>query len=328
MFSHILVPLDESRLAEHVLPHVTALAPLDGARVTLLNVLEPPSTAVVAQQAEPVEWQLGMRRAQSYLEAVKERLERHGVQAAVELIEGDPTTSILEFVKRNGVDLIALTSHGAGGEERHCLGQVALRTLLGAKISVLLVRSFNPVFATLPRSGTADVVASYSRVLVPLDGSLRAEAALPYAERLCHTAGGCLHAVTVVRPTSQWADEGDGGDAQHRRAAHKATLDRARGYLDGVSRAASAPHRLLKTAVIDDADVVGSIDSLAISEESELLVMSAHGASGGTRTPYGAATLDLLIYGYAPLLVVQDRSPRDLRESHAERASRERQGHG
>lgn len=325
MFSHILVPLDESRLAEHVLPHVTALAPLDGARVTLLNVLEPPSTAVVAQAADPVEWQLGMGRARSYLDSVKERLLRHGVEAEVELVEGDPSTSILEYARRHGVDLIALTSHGSGGEAMHCLGEVALKTVLGAKLSVLLVRSFNTVFESLPVSGTTEPRVTYRRVLVPLDGSLRAESALPFAERLCNTPGGCLVVVSVVGPRSRWLDDGDN---RVDGSGTDAVVERARAYLEGVGRATSAPHRLLKSAVIDEADVVGAIDALAINDEVDILVMSAHGASGGTRTPYGTVTLDLAIYGYSPLLVVQDRAPQELVESHSERASRERQGHG
>lgn len=338
MFSHILVPLDESRLAERVLPHVAALAPLDQARVTLLNVLEPPASNGVQRPADPVEWQLSLGRARSYLEAVRERLQRYAVNAEVELIEGDPTTSILEFARRSGVDLIALTSHGSGGEEMHSLGEVALKTVFGARSSVLLVRSFNPVLPDLPRSdatGTPGSAPVYRNVLVPLDGSLRSESALPYAERICNVSGGCLHVVAVARPEQEWyaahggaAAASDGGKGPERHQEREETYDHANRYLDGVSRAASAPQRLLKTSVASDADVVGAIDSLAIAEEVDITVMSAHGAGGGTRTPYGSVTLDLLVYGYSPLLVVQDRAAHELKESHAVRAAKEWQGHG
>ena len=40
MINHILVPLDGSELAECVLPHVMAIAPVTGARITLIQVLE------------------------------------------------------------------------------------------------------------------------------------------------------------------------------------------------------------------------------------------------------------------------------------------------
>lgn len=328
LFSHILVPLDESRLAERVLPHVTVLAALAGAKVTLLNVLEPPSSAGVAQPTEPVEWQLGLERVRSYLAGVRERLQRAGLRAESEIVEGNPPTSILEFAKRNDVDLLALTSHGAGGGEAHSLGEIALKCLIGAKTSVLLVRSFSPLLPVATATEGGGEAPGYRCLVVPLDCSLRAEVALPYAERLCNASGGCLHVVHVLRPGPQWPAGVAGNDPERQRQAADEALQRARAYIDGVVSGASGPHRQLMGAVVEANDVVGSLDSLAFREEVDLLVMSAHGASGGTRTPYGAVTLDLLVYGYAPVLVVQDRAANELLESHAERAAKERQGHG
>lgn len=326
MFSHILVPLDESQLAEQVLPHVIAIAPYDEARVTLLNVHEPPADTALGQTAEPVEWLLGSDRARSYLESVAERLTRKGLRVATELIEGDATVSVLEFAKSNDVDLIALTSHGAGGEEVHALGEVALKTVLGAKTSVLLVRSFNPVLEAVGEDAEPGS-RGYRQVLVPLDGSLRAEAVLPYAERLCDDGeAGCLHLASVVRPTNPWPAGATGKEEQ--REAVRAAIVRAERYLSGVGSAVEAPPRRLKTAVIDDDDIVGALDGYASSADVDIKVMSAHGASGSTRTPYGSVTLDLLLFGFTPLLVIQDRATHELRETHAERAAKERQGHG
>ncbi|MCB9161179.1 MAG: universal stress protein [Caldilineaceae bacterium] len=42
IFTHILAPLDGSRLAECVLPHAVALARGFDARLTVLHVIEPP----------------------------------------------------------------------------------------------------------------------------------------------------------------------------------------------------------------------------------------------------------------------------------------------
>ena len=42
MINHILVPLDGSALAECVLPHVEAIAPVTNARITVIHVLENP----------------------------------------------------------------------------------------------------------------------------------------------------------------------------------------------------------------------------------------------------------------------------------------------
>src|SRR5690606_36517163 len=124
-------------------------------------------------------------RVRSYLAAVSQRLLAAGLRVESQIVEGNPPTSILEYAKRHDVDLLALTSHGAGGGEAHCLGEVALKCLIGAKTSVLLVRSFSPLLAVGEDSGMEGKVPGYRRLLVPLDGSLRAEVALPYAERLC-----------------------------------------------------------------------------------------------------------------------------------------------
>lgn len=325
MFTHILVPLDESRLAEQVLPHIVSIAPFDDALITLLNVREPSAFAALGQTAEPVEWQLGSDRARSYLDSVAKRLKGSGLRVETELIEGDATVSILEFAKSRAVDLIAITSHGMGGEEIHPLGEVALKTLLGAKTSLLVVRSFNPVLGQAATEGSGSTARGYRRILVPLDGSLRAEAALPYAERLCGVDGGSLHLATVVRPTIPWPAGADDAEGAHEAVA--AASARAERYLSDVGRAVEAPPRQLKTAVLKGDDIVGALDDYARTEQVEIKVMSAHGASGGTRTPYGSVTLDILLYGYTPLLVVQDRATDELRETHAERAAKERQGH-
>lgn len=325
MFTHILVPLDESRMAEQVLPHVAAIAPFDDALVTLLNVREPSAVAALGHSAEPVEWQLASDRARSYLESVAGNLKSSGLRVETALIDGDATVSILEFAKSRGVDLIALTSHGMGGEEVHALGQVALKTLLGAKTSVLVVRSFNPVLGQATNEANGSAARGYRRILVPLDGSLRAEAALPYAERLCSVDGGRLHLATVVRPTIPWP--AGAGDSENVREVVAAATLRADHYLSDVGRMVVAPPRQLTTAVLDGDDIVGALDAYAETEQVDIKVMSAHGASGGTRTPYGSVTLDILLYGFTPLLVVQDRATDELRETHAERAAKERQGH-
>ena len=243
MFSHILVPLDESELAEQALAHVGAIAPFNDTLVTLLHVQEPQTSDIGGHTAEPVEWQLGSYRAQSYLTTAGERLAGLGYRVETELIEGDPAVSILEFAKRHDIDLIALTSHGAGGEEIHSLGEVALKTLLSAKTSVLIVRTFNSLLSGPAATREAATRRGYRQVLVPLDGSLRGEAALPYAERLCADEGDSLHLVSVIRPTIPWPAGTVEHNADEAKAAVAAATERAKRYLEGVAAAVAAPQR-------------------------------------------------------------------------------------
>jgi nucleotide-binding universal stress UspA family protein len=58
VINHILVPLDGSTLAECVLPHIMAIAPVTNARVTLLHVLQHPHNGNGSSAVDPVEWHL------------------------------------------------------------------------------------------------------------------------------------------------------------------------------------------------------------------------------------------------------------------------------
>src|SRR5690606_36562306 len=120
--------------------------------------------------------------------------------------------------------------------------------------SVLIVRSFNPVFGHVIATDAVAAKRGYRQVLVPLDGSLRAEAALPYAERLSSDDGDCLHLVSVVRPTIPWPAGAANEDEEQARAALAAAGERDKRYLDGVARAVTSPQRQLKTAIIDGDD--------------------------------------------------------------------------
>src|SRR5690606_14951472 len=98
LFDRVLVPLDESALAEQVLPHVVVTARHGDKSITLLRVLEPPTSAGVEQPTDPVEWQLALDGAHSYLAGVQRRLAEVGVKVDIDVIEGDPATSILQHM--------------------------------------------------------------------------------------------------------------------------------------------------------------------------------------------------------------------------------------
>ena len=48
--------------------------------------------------------------------------------------------AVLDYAEKNGVDLIALTTHGRGGAARLIVGSVADKVVRGAQVPVLLYR--------------------------------------------------------------------------------------------------------------------------------------------------------------------------------------------
>ena len=147
MYKNILVPLDGSDLAECVLPHVESLARGCQAKaVTFIRVVEPyymfPSGEVIFSDKEIQRMEAeSVGRAQDYINKVASRNKYEGVDLKAKVIEGRTVDSLLEYVEKNGVDLVVIATHGRSGISRWVWGSVADRILRAVCVPVLMVRS-------------------------------------------------------------------------------------------------------------------------------------------------------------------------------------------
>ena len=186
MFTLILVPLDGSPLSAGALPYAVALARPSGARLllvraSLVRLPPPPDTYEARLVADE----------SAYLERTAGLLREQGVDVETALRFADPAEAIVEEARARGADLIAMTSRGHGGLGRLVFGSVAAAVVERAPAPVLLLTE-----ADVERDGAPFDVAP--RVLVPLDGSPAAEAALPAANDLAATLAGGLVLLRVV----------------------------------------------------------------------------------------------------------------------------------
>jgi nucleotide-binding universal stress UspA family protein len=138
MFKKILVPLDGSELAAKILPHLLDLAKTQGAQVTLLFVYDAAlqeNTPAMIQEAFALE----AKRCEAFLSQVAQDLEAQGVKATIACVEGSPAREIIAYADQNGMDLIAMATHGKG-EVAWVLGSVAEKVVSHATVPVLLFR--------------------------------------------------------------------------------------------------------------------------------------------------------------------------------------------
>jgi nucleotide-binding universal stress UspA family protein/RimJ/RimL family protein N-acetyltransferase len=152
----ILVPLDGSKLAESVLPHVEMLAKQRGVEkveVTLLRVCKPSiisfdyeESGVPASRKEHAKQELAdcKRTSERYFARVKRRLERSGIKVRSVVLEGEPADEIIEYANENIFNLIVMASHGRSGISRWAYGSVAGKVLLGVSSPIFLVRPAKP----------------------------------------------------------------------------------------------------------------------------------------------------------------------------------------
>lgn len=146
MYAKILVPLDGSRRAEAILPHVNALAEQFESRVIFMQVMEPYYAMVAPYDSVPYYGEASERQryaeAEAYLSAHVADIRDRGLEGDAYLVySGDVVRTILETSVRENADLIAMASHGRSGLGRVFYGSVAAGVLHGADRPLLLIRS-------------------------------------------------------------------------------------------------------------------------------------------------------------------------------------------
>jgi nucleotide-binding universal stress UspA family protein len=131
----ILVPLDGSRLAEAVLPHIVQLSKRHGAELRLLRVAH----AHALRDADLATAQLRVvQEAEAYLAGVAHRLAVKGVSASPAVRYGGTLEEILDDLWVNRPDLVAMSTHGRTWLTHLLLGSVAEQVLRASPVPVLL----------------------------------------------------------------------------------------------------------------------------------------------------------------------------------------------
>jgi nucleotide-binding universal stress UspA family protein len=143
----ILIPLDGSANAQAVLPYALALGRATQAEYTLLRVIEPVMTArhlppdpAIRDLDDRLVDELRLD-AQLALEQVAEELAVLGLVAHAKVVVAPQAAlAILEEANQDGIDLIAMATHGRRGLARMVVGSVADKVLRGSLLPVLLYR--------------------------------------------------------------------------------------------------------------------------------------------------------------------------------------------
>lgn len=143
IFRKILVPLDGSPRAESVIGYVERIADPARTTVTLLQVVAAVNPASLVRLDESAAHRMiGEQRgkAEQYLERIRARLARRRIAARTVVRAGDPAAIIVDRVRTEGADLVAMSTHGRTGLRRLLMGSVAEAVLRKSSVPVVLVR--------------------------------------------------------------------------------------------------------------------------------------------------------------------------------------------
>jgi len=142
----------------------------------------------------------------------------------------------------------------------------------------------------------------YTHILVPLDGSETAEAALPHAFGLAKLAGATVTLLSVVPPIEDViATDAEPIYVDEQLAAKK---QRALRYLNAIRKQHGAEAQAISTAV-ETGPPAATILDYAARESVDVIVMATHGRSGVQRWLLGSVAEKVLHAARQTVLLVR-----------------------
>lgn len=311
MFKKILIPLDESTLAERALHYLPAIADKEQSQILLVSIIEPQmysfslaskDAALIAQLKRDIEQGL-----QKYLHRIQDRLTEQGYNVTIHQLYGDAAQSIADVATKEACDLIAMTTHGRTGISRWMFGSVADRVLHVASQPILLAN------ASLEQKEPLSI----SHVLVPLDGSELAEQVLKVAQSVALLTGAevkLLHVLAHLGSTERQLmaqNQMSTESFQENRTAN------ARSYLERVREQLHQAQVASSYEIVSGQAATAILDRTA-TDEIDLLIMSTHGRSGYSRWAFGSVVSKVLYRAGCPLILMRGLATVKLDEAEKE----------
>lgn len=143
----------------------------------------------------------------------------------------------------------------------------------------------------------------YRRILVPLDGSKRAESILPYVEELAKVHGSTLVFLQVIEPGATMVTPYDMAPYYDAEMGEQ-WVNEAKAYLEGLQKEFSQKN-FKSRIMVEQGPVVRTIIDAAQKENADLIAMASHGRSGLARVFYGSVAAGILQQADRPLLLVR-----------------------
>jgi nucleotide-binding universal stress UspA family protein len=147
----------------------------------------------------------------------------------------------------------------------------------------------------------------FTRILVPLDGSERAERALPVAARLARQSGGAVILTQVVTPSTGYGPPFDSYVPQPTRVDDQ--LVAAQTYLQEVAKRPKLTGVQTEMVVMSAVGVAPALLELVGTQHADLAVMCRHGRSGLARWALGSVAQKVARAAPVPVLVLHAEGP-------------------
>ncbi|NJN84349.1 MAG: universal stress protein [Caldilineaceae bacterium] len=313
----LLIPLDGSDFSHQIVRVVRSFFDPSDVRIVLLRVANPPAAAgrmhhevysvapsglgsyesysqILETEYASVESDLEVLRTevQESMRAEVEQLRAAGYTVRADVRFGDPAERIVDYAKRESVELIAMATHGRTGLGRLVLGSVAERILRSVSTPVLLMRP--DVEVETGQSPAEQLTHSLGggnklRLAVATDGSTLAQQAVSRASELAQQLGADFVLLVV---------SGDQDDVAHGQALMQAASKL-------VQEISPAPEIVPLVGFADEV----LLHYLAKAPVDLLAIGPFHDRGAGSSTAIGPTAQRLVQYAPTSVLMVKGRRP-------------------
>ncbi len=288
----VLVPLDGSDLSEKAIPWGKLLAKGPSSSLVLLRAVSPHMSAGNLLEA--------FNAAERYLDEKVSQLRDASLKVEATVHIGEPVEVIVRASILEGVDLIVMTTHGRSGVSRFLYGSVAEGVLARSQSPVMLVRGW---------TDESMAATEVDTILVPLDGTEFAEAALSLAKEIA----GMLRAKLVLfRVASARAQQGailaetTPDTFRYSEDPEEVARLEAESYLQRVA-SDCVRHGVDAETDVAFGDPGREICRAERGHRAGLVVMTTHGRTGLERLVLGSVATEVLRCGVAPLVLLSRR---------------------
>jgi nucleotide-binding universal stress UspA family protein len=218
------------------------------------------------------------------------------IRVITALEEGPVAPTLRDYARKFNVDLIVMSSHSRGGVTRIALGSATDYLIRHTNIPVLVVK---PPVSFIGAASEE----TFTRIVVPLDGSARSELILPEVAALATSLKSTVSLLRVLTPLNYsqqqimqpglpWWDTDI--------ATADAYLTRAASYLTGRGLIVS------KDVVMSD-DVSTAILDYSMRMRADIIAIATSGSGGVSRLVFGSVADEVTRKSTSSLLVFQPR---------------------
>lgn len=232
--------------------------------------------------------------ARRYLLGIAQEITEGGGSATVDVAVGKPSDEIENAAERLGVDAVAMATRRESALARGILGSVTDRVLHSASLPTLVVHADD--------SGNNTAAGAPGTVIVPLDGSILSESAIPVAHEIATAVSA---KILFLRSTAQaYSGVADmGANYIPTNYGMDAERDDVSAYLEAFVKAASEKG-IEAEALSLTGGVAKAIVETAETSHEGLIVMSTHGRSGFKRFLLGSVADEVARTSSVPVLVL------------------------